>query len=405
VSTSQSSDQRLHALDAVRGFALLLGVAYHATLSFMPGAPPGSWAINDTSPSQFLYDAAFATHIFRMALFFFIAGFFARLLHRRLGSRGFWNNRLKRILLPLIGAWVVVYPTLAFLWTIGLTKTFGGPPPPAPEAPRGIGAFPLTHLWFLYQLLLLYVVVFAARALVVRFDNTRKLCYFVDVMVEGSLRSLGATFMLGLPLATVLASLPDWYYWQGVPTPDQSLIPTVPASVGFGTAFAFGWLVHRSAGALPALISRCIPNLAIAIFATAWLLHMLHTNPPMAIPGLTKTLFALTYGVAIWSWVLGLTGAALRFLSNHSAKRRYIADASYWIYIMHLPLVIAFQVWVGHWPLHWSIKYALILVASLVVLFLSYHYLVRSTFIGATLNGRIYSRKSGGDPAPSQSPV
>ena len=61
---------------------------------------------------------------------------------------------------------------------------------------------------------------------------------------------------------------------------------------------------------------------------------------------LTPTLF----GVAVWGWVFGLTGAALRFLSNYSAMRRYIADASYWIYLAHLPVVAALQVWVGHWP-------------------------------------------------------
>ena len=61
----------------MRGFALLLGVAFHAALSFMPGMPPGIWAMVDNSPSQFLGDAGFVTHIFRMSLFFFIAGFFA----------------------------------------------------------------------------------------------------------------------------------------------------------------------------------------------------------------------------------------------------------------------------------------------------------------------------------------
>ena len=114
----------------------------------------------------------------------------------------------------------------------------------------------------------------------------------------------------------------------------------------------------------------------IAIIATGWLLHTMHASP-MAQPGLTKTLYAMVFGVAVWGWVLGLTGAALRFLSNYSATRRYIADASYWIYLAHLPVVAAFQVWVGHWPLHWSVKYPFILVASFAVLFLSYHYLVR----------------------------
>ena len=97
-----NTESRLHSLDAVRGFALLLGVAFHAALSFMPDWPPGIWAMKDNSPSPFLRDAAFVTHIFRMSLFFFIAGYFGRLLFHKLGARGFWTNRAKRILIPLV---------------------------------------------------------------------------------------------------------------------------------------------------------------------------------------------------------------------------------------------------------------------------------------------------------------
>ncbi len=140
-------------------------------------------------------------------------------------------------------------------------------------------------------------------------------------------------------------------------------------------------------------------HLVLGIVATGWLLHTMHATP-MAQPGLTKTLFALVFGVAVWGWVLGLTGAALRFLSNYSAVRRYIADASYWIYLAHLPVVAALAVWVGHWPLHWGVKYPFILVTSFAVLFLSYHFLVRPTFIGKLLNGRKYPRRQ-----PPQEPA
>jgi ABC-type multidrug transport system ATPase subunit/peptidoglycan/LPS O-acetylase OafA/YrhL len=394
------NDQRLHALDAVRGFALLLGVAFHAALSFMPGWPPGIWAMNDNSPSQFLSDAAFVTHIFRMSLFFFIAGYFGRLLYQKLGARSFWANRGKRILVPLIAGWIVLFPAIAFIWTIGVTKVFGGTPPPMPEMPKVPGAFPLTHLWFLYQLLLIYVAVIAVRTLVARFDRNKRLRGFVDKAVTGSLRAPIAVFTLGLPVAAALMSLSFWFYWQGIPTPDQSLIPQVPASVGFGTAFVFGWLVHRSRDALSLIASRWFAHLMMGVIATGWLLHTMHASP-MAQPGLTKTLFAMIFGVAVWGWVLGLTGAALRFLSNFSATRRYIADASYWIYLAHLPVVAAFQVWVGHWPLHWGIKYPFIVVASFAVLFLSYHFLVRPTFIGKLLNGRKYPRKTPPAMAPA----
>jgi len=399
---SSPQENRLHAIDAVRGFALLLGVAFHAALSFMPGWPPGIWAMNDNSPSQFLSDASFVAHIFRMSLFFFIAGYFGRLLYNKLGARGFWSNRAMRIAVPLIVGWVVLFPIIGLVWTIGITKVFGGTMPPMPQMPRTPGAFPLTHLWFLYQLLLTYAAVLGVRALIVRLDPSRKLRGFVDRLLSGSLRTVTGVFVFGIPLAAALMALPMWFYWQGIPTPDQSLIPQVPAAVGFGTAFVIGWLVHRSKDALTLISARWLQYLILAVIATGWLMHVMHTEP-MATPGTTKTVYALVFGVAVWAWTFGLTGAALRFLSNYSATRRYIADASYWIYLMHLPVVAALGVWVGHWPLHWSVKYPFILVASFAVLFLSYHYLVRPSFIGQLLNGRKYQRKSGN--ASAQSPA
>ncbi len=161
-----SASDRLHALDAVRAFALLLGVAFHAGFSFLPGLPPGIWAINDNSPSTSIAVFLFVAHIFRMSLFFFVAGFFARMLYQRGAARGFWTNRLKRILLPLVAGWVVIFPALAVIWIWGLTKTFGGTLPPAPaDLPAAPPlAFPLTHLWFLYYLLVLYVALLARPA-------------------------------------------------------------------------------------------------------------------------------------------------------------------------------------------------------------------------------------------------
>src|SRR6201999_1154905 len=139
------------------------------------------------------------------------------------------------------------------------------------------------------------------------------------------------------------------------------------------------------------------------LVATGYLLHSMHLQP-MAQPGQTKTVFALVFGVAVWGWVLGLTGAALRFLSAYSATRRYIADASYWIYLAHLPVVAALQVWVGHWSLHWGVKYPLIVVLSFAVLFLSYHFVVRPSFIGQLLNGRRVPLRGGAPDPKSPSP-
>jgi hypothetical protein len=59
---------------------------------------------------------------------------------------------------------------------------------------------------------------------------------------------------------------------------------------------------------------------------------------------------------------------------------------------MHLPVLAFFAGLLHEVPLHWTIKYPLQVAGTLAVLFVSYRYLVRPTFIGAILNGRRYPR-------------
>ena len=68
---------RLPALDAVRAVALLLGIALHATLSFVPQAGPDAWPISDMQKSSELSVLMFVIHVFRMSAFFVVAGFLA----------------------------------------------------------------------------------------------------------------------------------------------------------------------------------------------------------------------------------------------------------------------------------------------------------------------------------------
>jgi len=86
------------------------------------------------------------------------------MLFHKLGARGFWTNRLLRIGVTLIVGWVVLWPLIMAIWGAGMNKFFGGHIPAMPPMPKVAGAFPLAHLWFLYQLLLLYVAVTVVRA-------------------------------------------------------------------------------------------------------------------------------------------------------------------------------------------------------------------------------------------------
>jgi peptidoglycan/LPS O-acetylase OafA/YrhL len=387
--------ERLHALDAVRAFALISGIVLHAAMSFMPGLAAFGFPA-DSSQSPVLQDVFYGIHVFRMTLFFFIAGFFSHLMFHRKGTTGFLCDRAKRILVPLLIGWVAFGPLAMGLVYMGLA-----PPITATAVAPLPTAFPLSHLWFLYYLLLIYVTTLGTRWCIEKYvSGHHKLRSDVDTFVHAVIRSPSAPLFLAAPIAACLYFTPNWIMWSGIPTPDSGLTPQLPAMIGFGTAFVFGWLLHRQNELLNVWKQRWALHLVGAIALTAASMWLVNQAPnPFDVDSSIKLAYVACYTLASWNWVLGLIGTALRFFSNDSPVRRYIADASYWMYLAHLPLVFALQMIVLKWNLHWSIKFPLIVGVAVAILLVSYHYLVRNTYLGEILNGRRYSPRSNSLPA------
>ena len=90
-----------------------------------------------------------------------------------------------------------------------------------------------------------------------------------------------------------------------------------------------------------------------------------------------------------WLMSLGCLGLFERYLAQPSARLRYLSDSSYWLYLAHLPLVVALQSIVSTWDGGAVLKFASVLLLSMPLLLASYHLLVRSTPLGWLLNGRV----------------
>lgn len=391
--TLPANTERLHGLDALRGFALLLGVALHAAMSYLPGAE-FFWVTSDSDRSLALAGGFHWVHSFRMTLFFILAGFFGRLALQRWGTRAFLRDRCKRIVLPLLSLWwpMLMAILAVIVWNAWLQNGGAMPEGEAPP-PLGIRNFPLTHLWFLYLLTLFYAALLILRAAFHMLDRRGLGQSWLDTAVR-IVAGPWAALVLALPAAVVLMSLPTWWHWFGIPTPDMSLIPNLAACVAYGLAFLAGWALHRQPPLLAALPGRWRLNLAIALLATGTCFHLTGLAPPAAPAGDDPATwsYAFAYVTASWAWSLALIGLAMRFLHDPSPVRRYLADASYWIYIVHLPLVMAAQVLASRVQAPWWIEYPLVLAGALAPCLLSYHLLVRRTWVGGWLNGRRVAR-------------
>jgi peptidoglycan/LPS O-acetylase OafA/YrhL len=114
---------RRHDLDALRAFAMLLGIGLHAALSFMD-IP---WVVQDRFRAPAFGVVVSAVHGFRMPLFFLLSGFFTAMLCRRRGLGGLLKHRAKRIALPLLYGCMTIVPAMwvVVIWAGSGDATYG----------------------------------------------------------------------------------------------------------------------------------------------------------------------------------------------------------------------------------------------------------------------------------------
>lgn len=384
--------ERLHALDALRAAALLAGIALHATMPFIPDAQ--MWIVRD-QPNIALTLLFYVVHMARMPVFFLIAGFFAHLSLDRRGARGFVRDRAVRIAAPLFVFLPIVGAALAgcVVWMMRSGYPLASSGQARPEV--SLTSFPLGHLWFLYMLMLLYAAALLLRGafVLLRGDADARQGWLRGALVR-TVSSPALALALALPLAAAFLLMPEWRAWLGVAPPAFGFVPNAAALVAYGSAFALGWLLQGRQELLRPLQRWWAVQIALAVPLTAycWLRVGIHPNLDFAPRDSATSIYAACYAIAVWAWTLGLTGAALRYLNAERPAIRYLADSSYWMYLIHLPLLGALQVAIYRLTAPPLVKYLLVLTVAFVLLLTSYHVLVRYTFLGRWLSGSRFSR-------------
>jgi len=368
---------------------VLLGIVLHAGAFYMVN-PPAIIQFTDPERSPFCDWLVDFLHTFRLPTFFVMAGFFSALLTARRGVKGMLQNRWRRVLLPLIMGWATLLPLiiLAIASTAFLDSGFA-----ARLAARQEVATPnptdsiLLHLWFLYDLFLFCLAAGGGHWLVGQIWPRL-----------GEIASKAFRWMLNNGMALLIFPLltAATLYPMRSGSFDTSawLFPPLRILAAYGVFFAFGWFLFGERDRMGILLRGARRRLVAGILL--WIVHhagrslMLHEPTE---PGSILHLATLLNGAwACWWMIFGLAGICLRSFSGHHPWIRYLSDSSYFLYLVHMPVVLFFQGLLAPVPLPALLKFSIVLFATLGVVVPLYHYQVRDCFIGERLNGRRYPK-------------
>ena len=379
---------RYHGLDALRGMAMLLGIVLHAALPYIPNVE-AFWPVDESS-SPLINTIFQFIHIWRMPLFFILAGFFAHLYIRKKSWKNWWGNRLLRIGLPIIVFSPLMSLTLPWIFTYGGTREFvffysdEGQP---------------FHLWFLWHLLIFMVITSVFRLpylLGVRVLNGfNRIGWSLIASVFHRIHSalFGTLFRSRYPLVLmILCTI------TSLPTQGELIVNPITS----GLYFAMGFTLYGNASLFAFMKAHWRSYLLVGIlsFILYMVLESRNSLPDVYGANLTgneyfKAIFEAFAVITISVKTIGaflvsyaFIGLAEKHFGSYSPRIRFISDGAYWMYLIHLPIVTLITFFMFNLQIPIEIKFVTAILMTSIICMTTYKIFVRSTPIGILLNGK-----------------
>jgi len=400
-STNRPQVSRSLGPDGVRAVAAILVVYLHAGVAYLNHPMPGLvWATRDT-PSTVVSQLFWSIELFIMPLFLLLAGFFAYRSWIASGDWGLIRSRARRLLVPLLAGAVVLLPIDYLIWWVGWVIDGSVTadrlwPPKFPREMRG-HLFGLGHLWFLLYVFL-YCAVLAGFGLLRRHafggtasndgpeDRTEMFSKALFCWV-GALPLIGCLVLIGAPEVVfgfqhAFAPVASKWVYSGTFFFGGVAMAALDPRMRFATAATERWI---GVGAVCAVA---------AILMGQWAIERADaTSLAMDIGVVARISLASLTVVSAWAISLGVVGvgnlASPLLLRRPRARRviSYFAAASFWIYLVHHPLVALLHIDLKLLLPTFSplAKSLIVTVVAVAISIASYEVLIRGRFFGRLL--------------------
>ncbi len=281
--------------------------------------------------------------------------------------------------MPFLLGWAVLAPII--IVSVGYLRTWKWAAALASATQPAVywKAGPL-HLWFLEYLLLLYPLTLASDWLIRRLLGARGL-YNASRLFRWILESRWrAVWMAALTVGPMMR-MGGWFATPNGFTPNLRIL------LLYLLFFGFGWALYFERD----LLDRIQHFGWVEFLAGCALTVVGHAVLTGALP---HRIWQFAGPFATWLFLFGFMSLFMRYLNRPVGWVRYLSDASYWMYLLHVPLLIWVQVLLAPLPLPALLKGLLAIGISMPLLVVSYHFAVRPTWVGLLLNGRRYPQRS-----------
>ena len=384
MKTKPSKTERIHSLDSLRAIMMLLGLVIHSSITYGVIDYGAAWSLKDPASVSLSNDFIVNfIHAFRMQIFFVVAGFFGALLFYERQPLKMVKNRTARIVFPFIVFVLLLWPTIIFNFEY-TNLIFGGSTSAFSETLSIFSDLAILipqatfHLWFLYYLA---IITFVSIGLALLFKKLPAISGYISQTFNWVIQK---TILRVIVFASITAI---GYFLMGTASVETStsFIPDINTFTYYFIFYIIGWVLFKSKHHLDTFLKYdwLSTILGTILFSIYFIMNS----------SLSFELTIVIKSIMVWLFVFGITGLFIRYGSKHSSKMRYVSDSSYWVYLVHLSFTAIIPSFIVDWPLPATLKFLFVLISTGIICFVSYHYLVRGTFIGRFLNGRKYSRR------------